>query len=313
MRVFLVLAGAAALSLLHVPTSFAAESIAMPFIEGEAVRVIQGYNDGTHQGASHHGLDLVLAHNQTSGAQVLSPIDGNITWAMEPGAGNGCISVLGKDGLGVMLCHVLLDRPFTRGEKIARGQVLGTVGEAGTLGNNGSPHVHMELQVGGRNGNGVAFGGDQGLPLEGHDLPASGARNEHASLLIASSNTVSAPPPQDPPASARQRQQPARATQNQTRCAPGQTPKFVFGFADLKARLGSSIGDPVTCEFADPNGTGDVHQQTTKGLAFWRKGSNTPTFTNGNEHWGHTPGGWVYWTGESVDPPTTAQRLGSGS
>ena len=57
------------------------------------------------------------------------------------------------------------------------------------------------------------------------------------------------------------------------------------------------MGGAITCEFADPNGTGDVHQQTTKGLAFWRKRSNTPTFTNGYDHWALTTAGLVHWIG----------------
>ncbi len=90
------------------------------------------------------------------------------------------------------------------------------------------------------------------------------------------------------------------------------SPKFTFGFADLKTRLGDAMCEPLTCEFADPNGTGDVHQQTTRGLAFWPKGTNTPTFTNGSQHWGSTPRGWVEWTGSSVDPPTASAPLGAG-
>jgi hypothetical protein len=35
---------------------------------------------------------------------------------------------------------------------------------------------------------------------------------------------------------------------------------FVFGFADLKARLQDWMGDPISCEFADPNSSGHVHQ-----------------------------------------------------
>jgi hypothetical protein len=89
-------------------------------------------------------------------------------------------------------------------------------------------------------------------------------------------------------------------------CQPGEAPHFTFGFADLHAQIGDAMGDPVTCEFSDPNGTGDVHQRTTTGLAFWRKTTNTPTFTNGFEHWANTPNGWVTWTGASVDPPGTA-------
>jgi hypothetical protein len=74
----------------------------------------------------------------------------------------------------------------------------------------------------------------------------------------------------------------------------------------MKAHLGDVLGDPITCEFADPAGSGDVLQQTTRGLAFWRKSSNTPTFTDGSGHWAVTSAGWVTWTEPSVDPPPTA-------
>jgi hypothetical protein len=88
-------------------------------------------------------------------------------------------------------------------------------------------------------------------------------------------------------------------------CRPGESPQFTFGFATLKAQLGAAMGDPIEC--AHPNdANGDVLQQTTAGLSFWRKSTNTPTFTNGWEHWGLTPGGAAYWTGESIDPPGTA-------
>jgi hypothetical protein len=91
--------------------------------------------------------------------------------------------------------------------------------------------------------------------------------------------------------------------QSTNSCEPGQSPTYTFGFADLKARIGDAMGSPLTCEFADPNGTGDVHQETSKGLAFWRKSTNTPTFTDGFTHWGHTAQGWAMWTGSSIDPP----------
>ena len=93
------------------------------------------------------------------------------------------------------------------------------------------------------------------------------------------------------------------AAQTAQGCQAGQTPQFTFGFADLKGHIGDAMGDPVTCEFADPNGTGDIQQRTTTGLAFWRKSTNTPTFTDGFDHWAETPNGWVTWTGASIDPP----------
>src|SRR6266508_2769024 len=126
-------------------------------------------------------------------APVLAPFDGSVPWAFGPGEKTRCIEILATDGrFGAMLCHIVLDRPFRRGEKVARGQQLGTVGAPGMVGNNGAAHVHMELNVGGRSSNIVPFSASEGgLPLDGWDLPATGASNEHASDgPIVSTNTA---------------------------------------------------------------------------------------------------------------------------
>jgi hypothetical protein len=98
----------------------------------------------------------------------------------------------------------------------------------------------------------------------------------------------------------------AALAQGTAHCQPGQTPQFVFGFADLKAQLGEAMGSAVSCEYADPNGTGDTLQDTSTGLAFWRKSTNVPTFTDGATHWALTDSGLVTWTGASIDPPQVA-------
>ena len=87
-------------------------------------------------------------------------------------------------------------------------------------------------------------------------------------------------------------------------CAPGQEPVYVFGFKALHDILGEQIGDPLECEHTEAS-TGDAHQQTSKGLSFYREITNTPTFTNGWDHWALTAQGLVYWTGSSIDPPGT--------
>ena len=99
---------------------------------------------------------------------------------------------------------------------------------------------------------------------------------------------------------------PVASAQPTDQCPVGQSPHYVSGFAELQKRLGDWMGAALTCEFPDPNATGDVHQRTSKGLAFWRKSTNTPTFTNGSEHWALSPRGFVYWQGSSIDPPPTA-------
>lgn len=152
----------------------AAGSVAMPFLGGKAVRIIQGYSGGTHQGRSRFGLDLTLADGGTSGAEVVSPVDGTVTYAQSPNAGNGCMGITLQGGShSVLLCHVIYSRSFKNGESIARGQALGTVGAAGTVGNNGAPHVHLELHRGGGISNPVPFDEPDGLLLEGMALPAS--------------------------------------------------------------------------------------------------------------------------------------------
>ena len=161
-------------------TSAASDSVALPYPGGQAVSIIQGYNGGTHQGRSRYAFDMVLADGGTSGAEVVSPIDGSVTYAQSPKVGNGCMAITLKDASNtVMLCHVIWLRTFSRGESITRGQSLGTVGPAGTVGNNGAPHVHLELHKGTGLSNPVPFSQPDGLLLDGVALAATGKSNEH--------------------------------------------------------------------------------------------------------------------------------------
>jgi hypothetical protein len=89
-------------------------------------------------------------------------------------------------------------------------------------------------------------------------------------------------------------------------CAPGTRPQFTHGFAALKAALGPVMGEPVECEHNDGD-SGDIVQQTTTGLAFWRRSTNTPTFTDGYRHWALLSQGLVAWEGSSIDPPPNAR------
>jgi hypothetical protein len=180
------------------PTARAAERVALPFPAGQAARVIQGYNGGSHQGRSRFAVDLVLAGGGTSGAEVVSPIDGSVSWANAPGAANGCLAIAFPDGsYSITLCHVQFHRAYRSGERIAVGQSLGTVGAAGRVGNNGTPHVHMELHRGGRSSSPVPFSPPDGLPLEGVALPASGAYGEHSSRapIVSTNRAGSGNPP----------------------------------------------------------------------------------------------------------------------
>jgi hypothetical protein len=103
---------------------------------------------------------------------------------------------------------------------------------------------------------------------------------------------------------------PSALAQTAPYCGPGSSPQFSHGFAALKNALGDLMGEPIECEHND-GGSGDILQQTTTGLAFWRKSTNTPTFTDGYRHWAITTRGLVAWEGSSIDPPATARGAGS--
>src|SRR5690348_2609275 len=95
----------------------------------------------------------------------------------------------------------------------------------------------------------------------------------------------------------------------QAQCSAGQ-PRLAPAFADLAARLGSRVGDATECEHTD-TASGDLQQSTSQGLLYLRKSTNTPTFTDGGEHWALRSGQLLDWTSSEVDPPTSAQVVAS--
>ncbi len=80
-------------------------------------------------------------------------------------------------------------------------------------------------------------------------------------------------------------------------CSPNETPRYSHGFLDLASALGATMGDPVECPHADVR-SGDTYQQTAKGLAVYRRATNTPSFSSGGEHWALTASGLQAWSGD---------------
>src|ERR1051326_2916133 len=63
----------------------------------------------------------------------------------------------------------------------------------------------------------------------------------------------------------------AAAQDLNTYCLPDQAPAYSFGFADLKTFVGDDMGDPITCQYQDPDGTSDILQQTPTGSLLGRE------------------------------------------
>lgn len=66
-------------------------------------------------------------------------------------------------------------------------------------------------------------------------------------------------------------------------------PEFRLGFKLLASQIPQAVGDPLTDE--QPEETGNVLQQTTKGLLVWVKSQNWTAFTNGWRTWVNGPFG----------------------
>jgi hypothetical protein len=66
------------------------------------------------------------------------------------------------------------------------------------------------------------------------------------------------------------------------------------------------MGTPLEC--AHTTAQGDAEQRTTRGLAYYRLGTNTVGFTDGWERYAlGLDAGVLYWTGPQIEPPPTAQ------
>jgi hypothetical protein len=181
-------------------------------------------------------------------------VAGRVAWAQAPGAGNGCLAVALADGsYSVVLCHVLLDHGYRPGEAVAGGEPLGTVGPPGSVGNNGTAHVHLELHRGRQGNNPVPFGGPGGLALDGTDLPTSGAANEHASRTLVSSNA---------PGSGSRQAAPAPAVSPRVGPPPPPPPRTLAPAAASPAPAAPEPPGP-----RQPSGAGPALQTTAAGPA----------------------------------------------
>jgi hypothetical protein len=165
------------------PASAATGNIPPPLDIGTSSYVCQGYNYGTHMGDSLYGLDLTLpggcstGSNVSAGTHVLAPISGTLAYPYEAPHGNVCVNIAG--GRSYTLTHIDLANGFSgsSGSSVTAGQWVGTVGAAGTDGNNGLAHLHFQIWAapGCYNSSVIPFDSADSARICGApDLPASG-------------------------------------------------------------------------------------------------------------------------------------------
>jgi hypothetical protein len=173
----LILATLLALAL-PIEMTLAAPQIWLPTPPGETWRVIQGYGCGTHDDWDRYSLDLVNTHGPTRGAPVRAAADGTIwDWV----AGSGTLLIKHSDTFYTMYTHMERAVTTTRDAFVARGDVIGSVGDRGAP---GTPHLHFTAFTGEGIG---ARQNRRALPLafaDGYDLAELGGCNQHGGAML---------------------------------------------------------------------------------------------------------------------------------
>jgi murein DD-endopeptidase MepM/ murein hydrolase activator NlpD len=164
----------------------------LPTPPGETWRVIQGYGCGTHDDWDYHSLDLVAADGDSLGRPVRAAAAGEVwAWVEESGT-----LILGHgDDFFTMYTHLGHAVEIERGTRLARGEVVGYVGERGTPGN---PHLHFTAF----RDDGEPIEGRRSLPLrfaDGYLLPSLGGCNQHGDTLLTASAEGAPPADITPP------------------------------------------------------------------------------------------------------------------
>lgn len=167
-------------ALFIVPAHAADRSIpllSLPTPIGEAWKVLQGYACGSHNSWDRYSFDLVASEGRTYGAPVRAAADGVVfVWAKK----SGTLILHHGNGFYTMYTHMSSVVTTQDGAFIARGAVLGAVGDRGAP---GIPHLHF-----------TAFTADgswarnrQSVPLsfaEGQAFPEVGGCSQHQGTVV---------------------------------------------------------------------------------------------------------------------------------
>lgn len=126
-----------------------ANSISAPFDSGSSWYICQGYNGPvTHSGSSSLSLDFTkqlcdggtTSNASSGGVNVRAPLDGTVYWY---GAAYGSMCINTYDGRSIGLTHI--NSSLKAGNIVTQDQIVGTIGAAGTVGNGGIAHLHLQM------------------------------------------------------------------------------------------------------------------------------------------------------------------------
>ena len=166
------------------PATSGSTGIVWP-MAGGTWAVVQGYNNGTHTNRSsfaqyHYSLDFAREDGETAGQLVSAPVSGTIRWIDR---GSGGMLIDAGNGYGVAFFHVTIDGGFASGQRIERGQPVGSISGPGGEGFMSIPHIDLtcwQLSDGGHNS--TPFVGLNAI--SGQEFPDTGGANQHMGVSV---------------------------------------------------------------------------------------------------------------------------------
>jgi hypothetical protein len=168
----------------------AAEGLSFPAPAGTRWSIAAGYNTATHIDGDPYAIDVVRDDGDTTGALLFAPVDGTLSIS------TSCLTIRDAARVAILLCHVFPQSGLRSGQRVVRGQLLGSVAPPGAAGNNGLAHIHIAAHY---SADGRGFGTTIPLAgayaLDGVSLPATVEPNGYAGVTFTSSNAQAFPAP----------------------------------------------------------------------------------------------------------------------
>ena len=116
----------------------------LPVTNRSVEAVISRFGDARDGGRrSHEGIDIAAPR----GTQVVAPVGGRIVVSGTRSRGGNVVVLIDSTGEYEFVFSHLHARRVARGERVAAGDVLGTVGTTGNAAG-GPPHLHFEVWLG---------------------------------------------------------------------------------------------------------------------------------------------------------------------
>lgn len=118
----------------------------LPIVPQKSVRISSPYGYRVHpingKRSMHYGIDIAAP----IGTPIHAIADGEVIMATGNGSAGNEIRIRHKNGMVTRSLH-MSKRTVKKGDKVKRGQVIGTVGSTGR---STGPHLHFEISINGK-------------------------------------------------------------------------------------------------------------------------------------------------------------------